>query len=230
MNITDIVLETRALCDADSTSYPDSVLLRRINSIYERIIGKLISIGNRDCDFDDSNYSTFPIGVYTMVEGQEDYSIDTTHLIVLKLEVQGSDGIWHELERRNLDNIGMPLEEFEKTKGFPNSYLRSGSSYILKPAPSASYVTLTAGLRVYFQRSASVFADLTTTKSPGFASPYHMILCYEAAIPYCMSYKKDRVALYEKKSMDLQKELFTFDANKDKDVSKRLTMGGISFQ
>lgn len=232
MTIADINAEVRDLCDADTTRYPAATLLRRVNAAYERVIGRLI-MNKGPWQFDDTNYSTFPIGVQTLVANQEDYTFDSSHLIVERVEVKDSAGIWQLLKPIDRQNINIAFEEYQKTPGMPQEYDKSGSSIILKPAPAAADVTLTSGLRVYFRRTASIFtsAEVTTgTKEPGFPSPYHMILVYEAAIPYCQKYKKDRVPLYEKKSMDLMKELLAFDAERIDDEPRRMTMSGISFR
>lgn len=227
MTITEIFAETRSLCDADSTSYPDAVLLRRVNAKYEQIVGDLIAM-NGKWQFDDTNYSTFPIGKGTLVEGQQDYAFDESQLVIRAVKVLDKNGRLQDLTP--IDSTELPREEIEKTTGLPLYYDKSGSSLLLTPAPTASECTLANGLRVYFQRTASVFttAEVTAgTKKPGFASPYHMILAYAAAIPYCMSYKKDRVSLYRDEMMMLETKLLTFESNKEKDERKPMTFTGV---
>jgi len=129
--------------------------------------------------------------------------------------------------------IGEALEEYQKVDGLPQEYDKNGISIFLYPAPATAKVTLTSGLRVYFQRTADIFtsAQVTTgTKVPGFASPFHLILCYESALPFCMTYKKDRIGLYEKKLMDLYKDLEDFYTKREKDVQDQITTQGISFR
>ena len=232
MTISDILAEARSLTDTDSTSYPNAVLLRRCNNAYEEIVGKLIARNSR-WQFDDSNYTSFPIGYTTLVAGQQDYTFDTAHLIIERVQVKDSSGIWQLLRPINMQDIGMPREEYQKTNGLPMEYDKSGSSILLFPAPSAATTTLTAGMRVYFQRTASIFTsdEVTTgTKVPGFASPYHILLAYKAAIPYCLSYKKDRVPLLMAEAKRLEDELMAFEASKDKDDIVRLSTNGISFR
>lgn len=222
--VADINAEARSLCDADSTSYPADVLLRRVNQAYEEITGKLIQ-GDGRWQFDDSNYTDLPIGTTTLVADQQDYSFDVRFLNVERVEVLDVNGIWHEVTPIDKPEIDGAIAEYHKTSGLPVEYDKQGESIILYPAPSASFCTLTAGLKVHYQRTASIFtsAEVTTgTKTPGFASPWHMLLAYKAAIPYCMSYKKDRVALYEAQAMKMEKELLAFESRRNKDERVRI--------
>ena len=115
----------------------------------------------------------------------------------------------------------------QTTAGMPVEYDKVGESIFLYPAPATGSVTLAAGLKIHYQRTASIFtsAEVTTgTKTPGFASPWHMILAYSAAIPFCMTYKKDRVALYQNKVMQMENELMAFYSDRNKDEPRRLTV------
>ena len=232
MTIADLATEARLLCDADSNDYSNDNLRRRINQAYEEVVGKLIAQNNR-WEFDDSNYTAFPIGQTTLVDDQEDYTLDTTHLIVERVQVLDSAGVWRLLTPIDRQAIKIPFEEYLKDKGMPIYYDKTGSSLILKPAPNTTLVTATNGLRVYFQRTASVFtsAEFTTgTKSPGFSVPYHVLLAYKAALPFCMAYKPDRVPLIRSEIQRLEGELFTFESNKEKDERKRMSMQSVSFR
>jgi hypothetical protein len=108
-----------------------------------------------------------------------------------------------------------------------------GESILLYPKPASGVVTLTLGLRVYFQRTASIFtsAEVTTgTKVPGFVSPFHVLLCYKAALPFAISYKKDRVPLFLNEINRLEKDLETFYSKREKDVRKIFKIGSIKFR
>ena len=233
MTISDINSEIRALCDADSTSLTDAVLLRRVNNAYEEVVGEIIQ-ADGTWQFDDTNYSTTPIGTTTLVSGQRDYSFDTTMLNIERVEVLDNSGNYYLLKPLDKTEIDIALSEFNETNGRPEYYDKNGSSIYLYPAPDAGVsVTLAAGLRVYFQRTADIFtsAQVTTgTKVPGFISPYHQILCYMAAIPYCMSYKKDRVALYVNKVAEIKKAIIEHYSRREKDIRKVMTMEGITYE
>src|SRR3990167_2931462 len=224
MTGANIVTEIRLLTDTNTTSYTDANILRRLNANYEEIIGKLI-IKNGRWQFDDTNYTSFPIGTTTLVAGQEDYAIDTTHLIIERVQVLDNAGDWHLLQPYDRQSLGIPSEEWLTTAGLPIYYDKTGRSIILKPAPAAANVTLASGLAIYFQRTASVFTQAEIdagTKSPGFASPYHILLAYKTAFPFAAAYKKDRVSFILSEINRLEKELYAFYANEEKDEPKRL--------
>lgn len=230
--IADINAEARALVDADTTSYTAADLLRRVNDAYEQVIGIIIGCDGK-WQFDDSNYTDFPIGTTTLVASQNDYSFDVSMLDVERVEVKDAQGIWQQLQPIDTSDIGGAIDEFEKTDGMPRFYDKQGASLLLYPAPATGSVTLASGLKVYFQRTASIFtsAEVTTgTKVPGFASPHHYLLSYKAALPYALSYKKDRVPFLMAEIARREALLVEHYSQREKDRRKMLTTGGISFR
>lgn len=229
MTIADIYSEIRKLCDTDSTGYVDADILRRLNAAYEQTVGDLIA-ADGPWDFDDTNYTDLPIATITMVASQQDYSFSTSQLDIQRVEVLTNTNIWQPLHPIDKSQIHFALTEYQKTAGLPYEYDKQGGSIFLYPAPSATYTTLASGLKVYFKRSASTFTqgDVTTgTIQPGFASPYHILLAYMVALPYCMSYKKDRVALYQSEVARLHTAMIQFYAHREEDVPDIMRMKGI---
>lgn len=110
------------------------------------------------------------------------------------------------------------------TKGWPICYDKQGDSFRLYPSPTSTAVSLTNGIRVTFKRTAVLFTAVSTTATdssePGLPSPYHVLLAYMAAIPYCMTYKKDRIALYQARVNDMKIKLFKFYGRREKDKKK----------
>jgi hypothetical protein len=229
MTIADLNLETRELCDADTTSYIAATLLRRINNAYEQVIGWLINVDGT-WQWDDTNYTDLPIGTQTLVASQSAYTFNDKFLQLEEIQIKDVSGNWQIIKPIDQKEFSdsTPLSEAFKTAGMPVYYDKVSDDTIkLYPAPSAANCTLASGLKIKFRRTASIFtsAEVTTgTKVPGFASPYHQILSYMAAIPYCMTYKKDRVALYEKRVMDLKNELMDLYSLRQKDVLHRLVV------
>lgn len=230
MTIADLNSEARALVDADSTSYTAADLLRRINIAYEEVVSFIMGIDGK-WQFDDSNYTDFPIATTTLVEAQEDYALDLTFLEIERVQVKDNSGNWHLLQPFDISEIGIAIDEYLKDDGLPAYYDKTGKSIILKPAPTASQVTLSAGLKVWFKRTADLYtsAQVTTgTKVPGFASPFHVILAYKAALPYAQSYKRDRVPMIVNEINRLEKEMKNFYGRRELDRRKIMTTARIS--
>lgn len=209
MTIADLNSEARALVDADTTSYTAADLLRRVNSALETCVARIIN-ADGTWQWDDTNYSDFPIGTQTLVEGQEAYSFNDKMLQIVQVEILSSGGVYTKIRPLDYSEIpdGLSAEQYfgstttTTKKGFPEWYDKQGDTIRLFPAPAAASVTLAAGIRIRYKRTASIFtsAEVTTgTKVPGIASPYHQLLAYMAALPYAISFKKDRVALFERR-------------------------------
>jgi hypothetical protein len=227
-NITNINAETRDLCDADTNSYPATTLLRRINEAYERVIAWILEADGL-WQWDDTNYSDLPIGTQDLVEGQSNYSFNDKFLEIEEVQVKDKNGDWSILQAIDQKEYSdyEPLSEAFKDKGQPVMYDKVTDDTIeLFPAPSSTDMTLTGGLKIKYRRTASLFtsAEVTAgTKEPGFLSPFHYILSYMSAIPYCMSYKKDRVALFEKRVEEYKTDMLKHYSRRERDKRKIAT-------
>jgi len=171
--------------NTDDTSYPIAKKTKDINAWLDRVVS-LILLADGRWQWDDSNYSDLPIGMSNLVEGQQDYNIaGATFLEVLRVEVMDSNGNYKLLtpiDEHDVTNSAM--SEYYKTDGLPVKYDKKGDSIFLYPKPSSSAVTLSLGLRVNFQRSASHFVVEDTTKQPGFNPLFHRILSFGPALDY----------------------------------------------
>jgi len=225
MTISDLNSEVRSLCDADSTSYTAADLLRRVNSALETCVGKIIN-ADGNWQYDDTNYTDLPVGTGNLVSAQSSYSFSSEYLDILEVMILTTGGIYQRITPFDPSEMDMSWDEWVNSatgtipNGFPQYYDKLGDSIRFDKSPTATYATLTNGLKVRFKRTADLFtsAQVTTgTKVPGIASPYHQLLAYMAAIPYCMSYKKDRVPLYEKKVDEMTKDMIDFYTRRAKD-------------
>ena len=191
--------------------------------------------------FDDSNYTTLPIGTYTLVEGQTSYTFASDFLDIEEVDVLNSSGQYVKLTPiDHLDLGDSSIEEYfnitssNTPKGMPEYYDKWEDSIKLYPAPTSGSVTLANGLKVYFKRTASLFTVATDTTAdtttPGFASPWHVIVAYMASIPYCATYKKDRVSYLMSEVARLKDELINHYARREKDKRKIISVKDISFR
>lgn len=230
-----ICQEIDDLCDTDSTSYPLARKVRRVNAALQRVTGWIIG-ADGFWEFDDTNYTTLPIGTGDLVAGQQGYTFAQEFLDILTVKVKDKNGNFQIIKPIDQKETDIPLEQLALVDGFPQWYDKNADGLKLIPAPSAAVVTLPAGLKVEFQRTGVAFTAASTTTEPGFVSLYHIVLAYMAAVPHSMSYKKDRVPWLEKQIGDtipptgLKRDIINFYSRREKDKRKKATMKPISFQ
>lgn len=242
-----ICQEIDRLCDSDDTAYPRLDKTSRINQAYEEVVGWLIN-ADGVWQFDDTNYTALPIATYTLTEGQTAYSIADKFLQIEEVDILTVGGTYKKiipvdhtqfgLRKSLVSGVrsgvseGISIEEFfgitssNTPKGMPTHYDKWEDSIKLYPAPAAASVTLAAGMKIYYKRTAQLFTAVSTTAAdstePGFASPWHKILAYMAALPYCAQFKKDRVPWLMQEIATMRFELIAHYGRRQKDVPSRM--------
>lgn len=240
-----ICQEIDRLCDSDDTNYPRLDKTARVNSSLEELVGEIIS-SDGVWEWDDTNQSDLPVGTGNLVEGQESYSFASEYLKVKRIKVKDVNGIWvllRQIDQKDLEESGLVSGAIENlfgltsgnpNKGLPLYYDVLGDTIRLYPSPTSTQVTLTAGLKVDFVRTAVLFTAVSTTANdltePGLPSPYHLLLAYMAALPYCMSYKRDRVAVYTMKVTQMKAQLLKFFGKRNPNRRDVLTMRSKTFR
>jgi len=135
--------------------------------------------------WDDSNNTDLPIGTTALVADQQDYSFDTEHIKITRVELKDGTGAWKLLNPIDqVDIFNQSLTDFLNSAGTPLYYDKIGTSIFLYPKPSYSQA---ASLKVYFQRAHNYFATTDTTKTPGFPSIFHRLVPLMAAYDYALS-------------------------------------------
>ena len=228
------------LCDSDITSFPLADAAREVNIGLENLVGKILGAdGDWQWD-DDSNYTDLPRARFTLVEGQESYTLSTPYLEIEHMDVlqDASPDMWRRLTPIDRYQLGdMTYEEYfgllsngNPATGLPEYYDKiSNISFRLFPAPTSTYVTLTNGLRITFKRTIDLFTASDTTQEPGIPAPYHSTLAYMAAIGYCMKYKPERVARYQARVEKDITDLLAFYGRREKDKRHIMTMAETNF-
>ena len=181
--------------------------------------------------FDDTNYTDFPIGRGTLLASQQDYTFASDVLEVEGVSVLNASGDWAKLTPIDDKELGVDPEEFASIDGLPVYYDKQGRSILLYPAPAAANVTLTNGLKVFFKRTADLYtsAEFTTgTKEPGFPSPFHVILAHRTALPFLSAYLPQAVNFSLSEIERLKKGLTKHYGRREQDRRKRMSMAGIS--
>jgi len=219
--ITNIFAEARALVDASSTQYIDATLLRRVNAARQELNAKLIAL-NKNIKFDEHNQTDAPYGDFDLVDGQQSYAYASSILAIDRIEIQDNSGNWHKLEPISEATIKEALSEF-MGDGLPTRYSRRGNQFSLYPNVAEENVTLSGGGRIYYQRTVTEWDtdDISTgTVEGGFPNDY--LISYKAALPYALSYKKDRVSMLMSEINRMEQELFDIESNKDGDREPKL--------
>lgn len=202
--------------------------------------------------YDDNNYNDLPIAIGNLVSGQQDYSFLTSQMVITGISVLDVVGNWHGLTPINPEDITETFghnagdrAQFFKIAGQPYYYTKQGNSAFLYPPPDNGVsVTLTGGLKVYFQRGPLVFdfnaGNLidgsgnnyggSSASYPGFNSLYHSLIVYLAAADYCLTNLPQFYKGYMAEAAKLEAALIQSETKRDKDDRLLLTMKRTAFR
>jgi hypothetical protein len=177
--------------------------------------------------YDSSTYTDITLGKADLVDGQRRYKLDSSHLIIEGFEIQDSSGDYYtikQIDYRDLRERGISESEFYKTNGKPAFYDLKGDIVTLYPAPSASDVTLTDGIKISFKREAEQFAYTDTNKEIGVPSSVRdlpvLFACATHAKQNSMTAKaRELDAMITQRKLDLKTAMSA--RNKDKTLRIR---------
>lgn len=188
----------------------------RINRAQDRFCYLAMTADGR-WQWDDDNYTDFAIATTSIVSGQNDYTLNVSHLGIEKVLIKDSGGTWQVITPldQNDTDAKTYLENNSGNSGTPTKYDKRGNSLLLINTPNYNS---SGGLKIYFRRGASYFVYIDTTKVPGFASIFHSYLANHASTYYAldrtMKKAKDWYADLLKEEEAI-KEFFSTGRNKD---------------
>lgn len=125
--------------------------------------------------YDDKNQTDLPESTTDLVAGTTKYALASNMLTVNRVEVTDSGGNVRRLVSLPQEQIeGVGLASFQPMlQGAPQFYRLTDGVIEVLPAPKEN---VTDGLCVYFERDSVQFVSTDTTKTPGFASPFHRLI------------------------------------------------------
>lgn len=188
-NITKgIVQDIDFLCGTTSASYLVNDKVRNVNQALHDITQIIWSCQDK-WFFDDSGRTDYPRLLVTLTNNQRDYrvaAISTVLNHIKRIEIKDKAGDWQKLSLIDWSEVGVAKNEYYEDEGMPLHYDLDAGYISLYPAPNSGSggATLSSGMAVYFSRDAIEFTSASTTAAPGFATQFHRILSYAAAIDF----------------------------------------------
>lgn len=222
---TGIVQQTRDLMRVDSTQWPTSRIVNSCNNWLDTVTGYAIG-ADKLFQWDDTNHTKLPIGTTNLVANQSDYSFladeqGNTILTLTRIDILDADGKYRQLKTIDQSEIKEALDEALIPAGVVTHYDKIADNIIrLYPKPS---VSVTAGLKFYFQRTASYFTASDTTKNPGVSPLLHRGFVIAAAYDGALTLG---LANLQPLSVELQKEekkMMTAFASRNNDSKRQMT-------
>ena len=208
----------------------DSTLLKKftgfMNTWYNTVVSDILDADGR-WQFDDTNHTKEPVATFDLVNGTAKYNftLDEQSNQILRLayvSVKDNADNWMTLTPVDLTDFlgGVAYDEFMDVAGTPQYFdISDGVGVKLFPAPNYSSV---GGGKVYFQREPSFFVSTDTTKKPGFAGPYHIILALGAAYDWALAKGKENAGALRQEIELRRAELRAFYSRRNKFEQPRM--------
>lgn len=203
----------------DSTSFLQT-FTRNSNRALDRITQLIFDADGR-WQWDDTNFTDYPIATTDVVASQADYVLNVTHLKIHQVEFDGT-----KLTSIDPTDFDKPLAEVYGS-GTPKYYDKIADSVFLYPTPDTA---VTDGLKVYFQRPASYFATSDTTKKPGFATHFHRLISLWASYDYAFTKQLPIAKVLRDEIAIMEAELKDFYSQRSKDEHITLKARGGNFR
>lgn len=223
-----IVQMARRLVNADDNTYSIEDLTANINAIYDDYVSIILKSDTR-WQWDDSNFTTFPIATTNLVANQRSYEFNDTFLKIHQVLVAdpspgGDFNVLEEISgedyKGNLEAWSMLVDDPTSNLGTPDCFTLIGDSVILQPIPNYS---VTGGLKVHFQRYESYFTTTDTTKEPGFPNPFHRGLAVGAAYLFALSKNLPQVDRLFNEDQRIRNDLTEFFTRRNKAERPKIT-------
>lgn len=187
-----------------------------------------IKILNSDTrwQFDDSTFSDYPIGTTNLVDSQQDYVFDNSHIKITNVYVKDSNGNFYPLkpiDEYDLSSKGIAPTEFLETDGAPEYYDKKSNAIFIYPPPATAQVTITAGLKVVFQRPPNYYVSSDTTRRTGlpeiFDKLVYLYACFDHFTDNTMREKASDIKVQIQEQEELIQDFFN---KRGKDEKPRL--------
>lgn len=221
MTITELDNDVDFHCGSTSGTYTTTAKRRNQNIAYH---GVARMIWEADGSYDDSNNTDSPTSKKLLGNASGSYTIPTTALMIKGVEVKDSSGVYQKLRPITLQDLTVSPDNYMTGSGLPIEYMVEGNEIRLFPAPGTGSVTMASGMAIRLARTVTEIPVSATTSTPGFATPFHRILSYAAAIDFTQDEKQREYLIGQRDR--LEKGLTRFYAKKLVEVPSRIKPAG----
>ena len=219
MTEAELKADVNFLCGSTSATYLNSDKVRNMNIAYQNV-ARLIWESDGAWAYDDSNNTDTAIAYRTIANASASYLIPTTALRIKDVEVKNANGDWFVMKPITLDEMKISPEEFLTGTGMPLYYQLEGNEIRLFPTPGTGFTTMSSGMAVRLSRAVTEMGVSATSTVPGFATPFHRILSYSAAIDFCQDPQQRQFLAVQKDR--LEKGLTRFYSKRAEDIPVRI--------
>lgn len=221
MQYSDIKSKARFLTSTNSSSFVDADIVVLANNAVEHIEG-LINNADSRWQFDDSNQTDLPIATTSLVSGQQDYALATSHISIDRVEVLDQNNNWTLLRPIDEHDIRFEaLPQHLKANGIPLEYDKLANSIFLYPIPNYS---LAASLKIYFTRPPVAFVVGDTTAVPGFNPIFHDLVAYWIAYEFAIANGKGNLTTLFQAIQEKEQHLYDFYGQRSRDERPRMNV------
>lgn len=189
MNWSALRSDVDFLCGSTSASYANTDKMRNMTVAYQGV-ATMIWESDPTYSWDDRNNTDSPVAFRTVANASASYIIPTTALRVRGVEIKDAGGQWTKLLPITYQDITQSPEQYLNQAGLPIRYMIEGAEIRLFPAPGTGFVTMTSGMAVRLSRAVTEPAVTAATTEPGFATAFHRVLSYAAALDFVQDPKQ----------------------------------------
>lgn len=208
----DLVSDMDFICSTNENTYPLADKLRNFIFGLAKTSSRIMRT-DRTWKHVSSNVTKIPIAVADIAPGQDNYSLETKHLKILRVRMRGSDGIMRTLKPLDRNSAS---DEILNGSGEPTHYDKVGFSIMPYPVPNYGS---TEGLEIEYQPGAAV--DLPTLTSDdwevGFNQDFERLPGLYASRIYCAIHARDRLKAIDEEIMAIEADMDAFFEGRDID-------------
>lgn len=211
------------IAETDTTTFTTAQFVRSANAWCRKAVFWIWQYSSV-WEFDDSNHTDLPIATTTLKDDQQDYSMPSGALDVLRVEVLDSSDNYQQIPQIDKSQVNTAMTEHRETAGMPVEYDLIGNSIFLYPKPDTSLVTASAGLKLYLARDIDAFTTADTTQEPGFLRSFHEIVAYGSAYDFAVANGIiDKVNILRPEIERVKRAIEEYYSQRSKDFDRKIT-------